>query len=316
MSLRQVASWMPARKSCASRIIGERAVRAIAVSTSRSTLASVPSTISTRTASTGSSGGRPAGTGSTPPGLAVRRAGRLAADRATGSAPAAGRGGPGQHQVAVRVHPGDEARVQRDRRAELLDHGRAGNLVAGLQPAPGVDRRLGVRLERHRAGAGAGPLVVAVAVRLALQPRPPDRPDPGDPQVHPLHRLVGAAREGVPVQPVVRGVEGLDRRLGRARVHRFLCGPGVWARSVGRCGGPGGEPVAARQGDPDLVGLAGVAQVRAAHQLSQRRPGTPRRPAPRPPAAPGRRRSPSPGPGPAGRAAAPRSARSRPGRRR
>lgn len=39
---------MPARKSCASRIIGERAVRAMAVSTSRSTDASVPSTISSR----------------------------------------------------------------------------------------------------------------------------------------------------------------------------------------------------------------------------------------------------------------------------
>src|SRR3954470_13018423 len=40
---------MPARKSCASRIIGERAVRPIAVSTSRSIEARVPSTISTST---------------------------------------------------------------------------------------------------------------------------------------------------------------------------------------------------------------------------------------------------------------------------
>ncbi len=43
---------MPARKSCASRIIGDRAVRPIAVSTSFSTAASEPSTISSTTGST------------------------------------------------------------------------------------------------------------------------------------------------------------------------------------------------------------------------------------------------------------------------
>ena len=43
---------MPARKSWASRIMGERLVRAIAVSTSISTLARVPWTISTRIGST------------------------------------------------------------------------------------------------------------------------------------------------------------------------------------------------------------------------------------------------------------------------
>ncbi len=42
MSLRSWRSWMPARKSWASRIIGERQVRPMAVSTSISTLASVP----------------------------------------------------------------------------------------------------------------------------------------------------------------------------------------------------------------------------------------------------------------------------------
>jgi hypothetical protein len=42
---------MPARKSWASRIIGLRLVRAIAVSTSISTLASDPCTISTSTGS-------------------------------------------------------------------------------------------------------------------------------------------------------------------------------------------------------------------------------------------------------------------------
>jgi hypothetical protein len=42
---------MPARKSCASRIIGERDVRPIEVSTSISMAARVPATISTRTGS-------------------------------------------------------------------------------------------------------------------------------------------------------------------------------------------------------------------------------------------------------------------------
>ena len=51
VSLRSSRSWMPARKSWASRIIGLRLVRAIAVSTSISTLASVPCTISVSTGS-------------------------------------------------------------------------------------------------------------------------------------------------------------------------------------------------------------------------------------------------------------------------
>src|SRR5262245_8191820 len=52
VSLRSSRSWMPARKSWASRIIGDRAVRAIAVSTSRSTEARLPWTISSTTGST------------------------------------------------------------------------------------------------------------------------------------------------------------------------------------------------------------------------------------------------------------------------
>ena len=51
MSLRSNRSWMPARKSWASRIIGLRLVRPMAVSTSISTLASDPCTISTSTGS-------------------------------------------------------------------------------------------------------------------------------------------------------------------------------------------------------------------------------------------------------------------------
>src|SRR5262245_8342395 len=45
VSLRHRRSWIPARKSRASRIMGERDVRSIAASTSASTEASVPSTI-------------------------------------------------------------------------------------------------------------------------------------------------------------------------------------------------------------------------------------------------------------------------------
>src|SRR5690349_19029105 len=51
VSLRSRRSWMPARKSWASRIIGLREVRAMAVSTSCSTAASEPCTISTSTGS-------------------------------------------------------------------------------------------------------------------------------------------------------------------------------------------------------------------------------------------------------------------------
>ena len=51
MSLRSLRSWMPARKSWASRIIGLREVRPMAVSTSISTAAREPWTISTSTGS-------------------------------------------------------------------------------------------------------------------------------------------------------------------------------------------------------------------------------------------------------------------------
>src|SRR5437870_13378461 len=55
VSLRHRRSWIPARKSRASRIMGERAVRSIAASTSASTEASVPSTIWRTIGSTGGS---------------------------------------------------------------------------------------------------------------------------------------------------------------------------------------------------------------------------------------------------------------------
>src|SRR5918995_1909304 len=52
VSLRSRLSWIPARKSCWSRIMGERDVRPIWSSTSASIEANVPSTISSSTGST------------------------------------------------------------------------------------------------------------------------------------------------------------------------------------------------------------------------------------------------------------------------
>ena len=95
MSFRSRASWIPARKSWASRIIGDLAVRPIAVSTSRSIEASVPSTIS----------------------------------RVTGSRPVMG--APGHDQVAEAVDLGPEPRVERHRGPVLLHHRRPLDEVPG-----------------------------------------------------------------------------------------------------------------------------------------------------------------------------------------
>src|SRR5262245_61021978 len=59
VSLRSRRSWIPARKSCWSRIIGDRDVRPIWSSTSASIDASVPSTISSSTGSTSVTPARP-----------------------------------------------------------------------------------------------------------------------------------------------------------------------------------------------------------------------------------------------------------------
>src|SRR4029453_18198083 len=59
VSLRSHRSWIPARKSCWSRIIGDRDVRPIWSSTSASIDASVPSTISSSTGSTSVTPARP-----------------------------------------------------------------------------------------------------------------------------------------------------------------------------------------------------------------------------------------------------------------
>src|SRR5262245_60541366 len=118
---------MPARKSCWSRIMGERAVRAIESSTSISTEASVPATISRTMGSTGS--------------------------------------GTGHHQAAEIVHPGGEAGLQREGRTELLDDRGTLDAVAGTQLGPVVDGGVGGlaavgagsgRHRRPRGGAAAG----------------------------------------------------------------------------------------------------------------------------------------------------------------
>ena len=134
MSLRSWRSWMPARKSCASRIMGERLVRAMAVSTSISTLASVPCTISTRIGSTVV----PLAVSRFPCSYAVGRpAGFTGASAVwvwavvTG---AHGRSGLlGDDEVADRVDANGEAGVDGHGRAELLDDGRPAEGVAGAQ---------------------------------------------------------------------------------------------------------------------------------------------------------------------------------------
>src|SRR5688572_5951151 len=137
---------MPARKSCWSRIIGERAVRPIASSTSASIDASVPCTIST---STGSS---------------------VTAD----------------HHVPELVDAGREPRVDGERRAELLDDGRPGDLVPGAQPLARVQRGVVPPVAEEHAPP-PGERVAAFAGRLERRPR--QRADAGDPEVDPLDDL-------------------------------------------------------------------------------------------------------------------------------
>src|SRR5690349_7487542 len=176
---------MPARKSCASRIMGERDVRAIAVSTSISTLARVPSTISTRIGSTvvpsgvrrlpcSYAVGSPAGFTGAPswcgsvvtcePTAASTGARRVAAvwqeKHISGLLGVVGGSGLGDDEVAERVHAHDEAGVDGDRRAELLDDRRAVDRVAGEQvgtpPDVGVDvAGVGVEADGPHAAVGA-----------------------------------------------------------------------------------------------------------------------------------------------------------------
>src|SRR4051794_32042387 len=103
---------MPARKSCASRIIGDREVRPMEVSTSFSIAASVPATISTRTGSAATFGRW--GTSRSGCRWGTSSLARLLRHQ----------------QVAVGVHGDAEAWVDRNGGAELLDDGRAVHHVA------------------------------------------------------------------------------------------------------------------------------------------------------------------------------------------
>src|SRR6476661_3757423 len=165
---------MPARKSCASRIMGERDVRAMAVSTSISTLASVPSTISTRIGSTvlpsgvrrlpcSYAVGSPAGFGTRSSWPASPTCGAVPCEPVAASTGARRVAAVWQEkhmsgllrddEVAQRVDADDEAGVDGDGGAELLDDRWALDRVAGEQvgtpPHVGLDVA-GVGVEAHR----------------------------------------------------------------------------------------------------------------------------------------------------------------------
>src|SRR6478609_9799026 len=248
---------MPARKSCASRIMGERDVRAIAVSTSISTLARVPSTISTRIGSTvlpsgvrrlpcSYAVGSPAGFTGAPSWPGCRSATHDPVAASTGARRVAavwqekhmsglrgvglGGGALGDDEVAERVDLHDEAGVDRDRRAELLDDRRALDGVAGEQvgapPDVGVDVA-GVGVEADRPDTPVGPLAHvggALGAGEVAQLGARDRPDAGDPEVDPLDLLRRVVPEVVAVEGAVlvveargdaRGIRLVDVSLGR-----------------------------------------------------------------------------------------------------
>src|SRR5918994_64506 len=120
VSLRSRRSWIPARKSCWSRIMGERDVRPIWSSTSASIEASVPSTISSSTGSTSVT--------SRPPELEAT---------ADPHGPSWTRPLPSpDHQGPDGVDGDHDARRQRHGGSVLLDHGGGAHKVAGTQGAP------------------------------------------------------------------------------------------------------------------------------------------------------------------------------------
>src|SRR5690606_6255286 len=92
----------------------------------------------------------------------------------------------GDDEVAVAVEFRGEARVQRARRAELLDDGGAPDRLAGGEPLPPVDGRVLPAVEVDGPRAGAGARRVAVPLRALRQAGPGDRADAGDAQVDPL----------------------------------------------------------------------------------------------------------------------------------
>src|SRR6476469_6162395 len=100
-----------------------------------------------------------------------------------------GGGGLGDDEVAERVDADDEAGVDRDRRAELLDDRRTLDGVAGEQvrapPDVGVDVA-GVGVEADRPDTPVGPLAHvggALGTGEVAQLWARDRPDAGDSEV-------------------------------------------------------------------------------------------------------------------------------------
>src|SRR5215213_4475777 len=196
VSLRSRASWIPARKSCASRIIGDLAVRPIAVSTSRSIEASVPSTISSVTGS----------------GPFMRRP----------DSPGHPSGFPGplrgHDQVAEPVDLGPEPRVERDGGPVLLHHRRPLDPVPGPQVLPSIDRRVDIATRCVEAGGPGAHGPSRGAGRQGAE----GGADAGDAEVDPLDLLGGVVAERVAVEALVGVVEGGDGGLGDGGVDRAV----------------------------------------------------------------------------------------------
>ena len=147
--------------------------------------------------------------------------------------------------VAEVVDPRVEARVQRNRRAELLDDRRTVDGRARRKVCPPVDRRVDVPflgVEADVAAALRDQDLLALPQLLDL--RALDRTDAGDPQVHPLDLLGSVVGEVVAVERGVLRVEPGG--------HLVECGLVEYAVT---------------DGDPDLERLSEVAQVGGAQEL-------------------------------------------------
>src|SRR5918994_1824306 len=202
VSLRSRRSWIPARKSCWSRIMGERDVRPIWSSTSASIEASVPSTISSSTGSTSFT--------SRPP------SSRQIVDPHGPSWPRPLL--PPDNQGPDAVDGDDDARRQRQGGSVLLDHGRAAHLVAGTEVAPPHHRRVVPgpaephlpRAGRHHTRAGGHRRDLGCV----------ERADAGQTHVHPLDAVVGLVAVGVAVEALVLVVEAAEHLGGQPSVDR------------------------------------------------------------------------------------------------
>src|SRR5262249_33108120 len=188
VSFRQRRSWIPARKSRASRIIGERDVRSIAASTSASTDPSVPSTI-------------------------WMTIGSIATFFMP--CPTSGRSAR-EGQVAEAIGREALAGIDNGGCPILPDDRRAVQGVAGRQKRALVHGALDGRLrEEHRPIAGERAAGPPVARGELAQPGPCDRPDAGDAEVHPLHRLAAGrcAAGGLPIAIAISLLVGFVESL-------------------------------------------------------------------------------------------------------